>query len=158
MDLAAKRRALQMLTYGLYVVTSIEEDWPHAATVTWLSQASFDPPLIMVAVRADGHLHRPIEHSRAFVVNILAAGQASIAERFFRPQRVEGKTIGGLAFDSGETGSPILLDAPAYLECLVVDSVKRGDHTIFVGQIVNAGVRQDVEPLDLRRTGWSYGG
>ncbi|OGO42064.1 MAG: flavin reductase [Chloroflexi bacterium RBG_16_57_9] len=158
MDLSAKRRALQMLTYGLYVVTTIDEDWPHAATITWLSQASFDPPLIMVAIRTDGHLHMPLEHSRTFVVNILAAGQATIAERFFRPRPVEGKTIGGLAFESGETGAPILLDAPAYLECLVIDTVKRGDHTIFVGQIVNAGVRQDSETLELRRTGWTYGG
>ncbi len=160
MDAQARKQALRMFTYGLYVMTAASDDAVAAGTVTWLSQASFEPPLIMVAVRGDSGLHAVVEQTGEFAVSIVAEGQKEMAAAFFRPAQITDKAINGYSFEPGpETGAPLLLDAPAWIEARVTDAVKRGDHTVFVAQVINAGVRNpDARPLVLRDTGWSYGG
>ncbi|MFQ6057824.1 MAG: flavin reductase family protein [Anaerolineae bacterium] len=158
MDLEAKKKALRMITYGLYVLTAKRGDQVNGATVTWLSQASFEPPLVMVGLRRDSLIHDMVEESGAFAVNVLGEGQEDVAETFFRTAKVEGDRISGFSFESGETGAPLLLDAPAFFECRVVEVVKRGDHTVFVGEVIAAGVRREAEPLVLADTPWTYGG
>jgi len=114
----------------------------------------------MVAVKVSSHLHGLIEQSGAFAVNVLGAGQKDIASAFFRPSQMAQGSINGFAYEPGpETGAPILSDLPAWFEARVTDVVKRGDHTVFVAEVVQAGLRQpDVRPLAMRDTGWSYGG
>ena len=160
MDPQAKKHALRMITYGLYVMTAKDERHVAAGTVTWLSQASFEPPLIMVGVRVDSHLHHLVEATGQFAINIVGEGQKDMAAAFFRPAAVENGTINGYAFEPGPaTGAPLLLDAPAWFEARVTDALKRGDHTVFVAEVIEAGVRNpDLPPLVLRDTGWSYGG
>ncbi|NPA26519.1 MAG: flavin reductase family protein [Chloroflexi bacterium] len=160
MDPQAKKHALRQITYGLYVLTAAHDGDIAAGTVNWLSQASFDPPLVMVAVKRDSRLHDLIEKSGHFAVNILASGQKDLAAAFFRPTKVEDGRINGLAFEPGpKTGAPLLLDAPAWFEARVTDAIRRGDHTVFVAEVINAGVRDpNAQPLTLRETGWFYGG
>ncbi len=158
MNPEAKKKALRMITYGLYVLTSKSGDRYSAGTVNWLSQASFEPPLIMVGVRKDSGLYSVISESGVFAVNILGSEQKEIASAFFKPTNVEGDKINGYKFEEGETGAPLLVDLPAFFECKVVDKVERGDHTIFVGEVVNAGVRNETKPLVMWDTGWFYGG
>ncbi len=158
MNPEAKKKALRMITYGLYVLTSKSGDRYSAGTVNWLSQASFEPPLVMVGVKRDSGLHSLILESGVFAVNVLGYDQKDIASAFFKPTNVEGDKINGYKFELGETGSPLLVDLPAFFECRVVDKVERGDHTIFVGQVVNAGVRNETKPLVMWDTGWFYGG
>ena len=160
MDPEVKKQTLRLLTYGLYVLTAADGDDAAAGTVNWLSQASFEPPLIMVGVKQDSNLHRIIERSRAFAVNILSADQKEVAAAFFRPSQVEDDRINGYAFVAGpETGAPLLTELPAWLEAKVTDAVKRGDHTVFVAEVVNAGLRDpEAKPLEMWNTGWFYGG
>jgi len=149
-----------LLTYGLYVLTAADGQDLAAGTVNWLSQASFTPPLVMVGVKTDSRLHELIERSHSFAVNILAAEQKDVASAFFRPSHVEGDRINGYTFERGpETGAPLLLDLPAWFEARVTDAVSRGDHTVFVAEVINAGLRNpDVRPLVMWDTGWFYGG
>ena len=160
MDPQAKKVALRSIQYGLQVLTSIDGDELAAAGINWLSQASFEPPLIMVAVKADNDSHAIIERSGVLAINVLGEGQLDIAKAFFRTTVVEGDKLNGYRYEKGpETGSPLLVDAPYWFEARVVDRVARGDHTIFVGEVVEAGVRDDsVPPLLLRSTGMNYGG
>ncbi len=83
-----------------------------------------------------------------------------MAAAFFRPAEISDGTINGYAFEPGpETGAPLILDAPAWFEARVTDAVKRGDHTVFVAEVISVGIRNpDARPLALRDTGWSYGG
>jgi len=93
-------------------------------------------------------------------VNVLAEDQLDVVKAFFRSTNVEGDLINGQRFAPGvETGSPVLDVAPYWFECRVTDTVARGDHTVFVAEVVGAGVR-DTErpPLTLRATGMNYGG
>lgn len=160
MDVIAKKKALRMLSYGAYVVTAVAGGEVAAGTVSWLSQASFEPPLIMAGVKADSRLHARIESSGAFAVNVVAADQRELASSFFRPSAVEADRINGYAFEPGpETGAPVLLDAPAWFEARVVHTYKGGDHTVVVAEVVSAGVRDaDAKGLVLADVGWTYGG
>ena len=160
MDPQAKKVALRAITYGLYVVTAIDGDHVGAAGVNWLTQASFEPPLIAVAIKTDNDSHEIIQESGLFAVNVLGEDQLDIGKAFFRTATVEGNTINGFGFEPGpETGAPLLVDLPYWFEARVTDSVKRGDHTVFVAEVVNAGVRDEsASPLLLRSTGMNYGG
>jgi flavin reductase (DIM6/NTAB) family NADH-FMN oxidoreductase RutF len=160
MDLALRKRVFRLMTYGLYVVTATEGDDLAGGTITWLSQASFTPLLVMAGIRRDGHVHQIVERSRAFAVNVLAATQQDVASTFFRPASVEGGRINGYAFERGpKTGAPLLLDLPAWFEARVTDAVSRGDHTVFVAEVVGWGLRDPgAAPLVLRDTPWSYAG
>lgn len=158
MDPAAKKKALRLLTYGLYVATARDGESCAAGTINWVSQSSFDPPLIMAGIQLDSSLHQAIAASRAFALHIVGKTQKDFAMRFFRTAKHEGDTLHGFRFEAGVTGAPLLLDLPAWLECRVVEEIRCGDHTIFVAEVVAAGVRRDEEPLTLRETGFSYGG
>ncbi len=160
MDAALRKRVLRLMTYGLYVVTAAAGGDLAAGTVTWLSQASFEPPLVMAGIRRDGRVHEVVNRSRAFAVHVLAATQQHVASAFFRPSVVDGGRLNGYAFERGpSTGAPLLLDLPAWFEARVTDTVSRGDHTVFVAEVVGAGLRDPgAAPLALGDTPWSYAG
>lgn len=160
MDPNDKKVALRAINYGLYVLTSIDGEELAAAGVNWVTQASFEPPLVAVGVKADNDSHAVIERSGVFALNVLAEDQLDIGKAFFRSATLEGDKINGHAFEPGpETGAPLLVELPYWFEARVTDTVKRGDHTVFVAEVVNAGVRDEkATPMLLRSTGMNYGG
>lgn len=145
MDDNAKKTALRMIPYGLYVLTSEAKDGRvAAATVNWVTQASFAPPLVAVGVKADSGAHGIIKESGSFALNVLGKQQQGQAFAFFKSLEREGNSIGNESFRSGATGAPILDSTPAFFECKLVDTVEKGDHSIFVGEVVEAGVRGEI--------------
>jgi flavin reductase (DIM6/NTAB) family NADH-FMN oxidoreductase RutF len=145
MDQDNKKTALRMIPYGLYVLTAESPAGTAAATVNWVTQASFAPPLVAVGVKADSGIHAIIKESNTFALNVLGKGQQALAFTFFKPATREGSTISGEPFRAGTTGAPILGNAPAYVECRLVATVEKGDHSIFVGEVVEAGVAKPPE-------------
>ena len=92
MDADAKKTALRMIPYGLYILTSEAKDGRvAAATVNWVTQASFAPPLVVVGVKADSGAHDIIKESGSFVLNVLGKGQQGQAFTF--SSRWSGKAI-----------------------------------------------------------------
>lgn len=160
MDPEAKKCSLRAINYGLHVLTAVDGDEYAAAGVNWVSQASFEPPLVMVAVKADGGAASVIGRAGAFALNVLGADQLDVGKAFFRSTSVEGGEVNGQPFEPGPaTGAPLLLATPYWFEARVTDTVARGDHTVFVAEVVDAGVRDGAAaPLLLRDTGMSYGG
>jgi flavin reductase (DIM6/NTAB) family NADH-FMN oxidoreductase RutF len=143
MDADAKKTALRMIPYGLYILTAESSDGKiAAATVNWVTQASFEPPLIVVGVKADSQTHAIIKETKTFALNVLGKGQQGKAFTFFKALERDANTIGGEAFHSGETGAPIFENMPAFVECKLVETIEKGDHSIFMGEVVNAGVNQ----------------
>jgi flavin reductase (DIM6/NTAB) family NADH-FMN oxidoreductase RutF len=146
LDANVKKTVLRMIPYGLYVLTAKGKDGTvAAATVNWVTQASFAPPLVVVGVKADSQVHAVIKESKAFALNVLGKDQGATAFTFFKPAAREGQTVSGEPFRSGTTGAPILEAAPAFVECRLVESVERGDHSIFVGEVVEAGLAKAPE-------------
>jgi flavin reductase (DIM6/NTAB) family NADH-FMN oxidoreductase RutF len=165
MDERTKKHTLRRIPYGLYILTArTDEDTAglepgtDAATVSWLSQASFDPPRVAASLRQESTIWRRVQASGAFAINFLGEGQKDLASDFFRHTKPEEEALRGHAFHRGVTGAPILEEVPAYLECRVVQALDTGDHTLFLADIVEAGVQNELEPLDLAQTGWHYGG
>src|SRR2546430_4487128 len=98
MDAKVKQKTLRMLSNGVYVLTSRSEDRYGAATVTWVSQASFKPPLIMAAVRRESNVFECLAESRSAVLHIVGDRQQEVARRFFFPTHAACGTINGEAF------------------------------------------------------------
>ena len=158
MDDDTRKAALRALTYGLYVVGARAGDEVNAMTATWVTQVSFEPPLVAVAVQTNAHTHALIDAGRSFTLNVLAAGQKALAAKFTQPQRRAGDKLGPYAIGLSATGCPILRDALAYVDCELVQAVPSGDHTLFIGRVVDAGIHRSGQPLTLAETGWHYGG
>jgi flavin reductase (DIM6/NTAB) family NADH-FMN oxidoreductase RutF len=167
MDDLDKKIVLRMIPYGLYVLTAKDpEGQVAAATVNWVTQASFQPPLFVVGVRADSFIHTVIESSGSFALNVLGKDQGSMAFTFFKPAELQDDKISGEPFRVGHTGSPLLENTPAAMECDVIAIVKKGDHSVIVGEVVEVGIRKqpqgrpDEEILCLKDLGPDifYGG
>jgi flavin reductase (DIM6/NTAB) family NADH-FMN oxidoreductase RutF len=158
MDANTKKKVLRLIPYGLFIATSRAADKIGAGTINWVTQTSFAPPLVVAAIQAGSTLHEVIGASRVFALHVLGKNQKDIAMAFFKGAQPDGAKLNGFRFETGATGAPILLDAPAWFECRVAEEIRRGDHTIFVGEVVEAGWRRDEEPLTLRDTGFFYGG
>ena len=155
MDPASKKIALRMIPYGLYVLTAEGKDGQvAAATVNWVTQASFEPPLVVVGVKADSNAHAVIKDSGTFALNVLGKGQQAMAFAFFKPTALDGNTISGQPFRRGKTGAPVLENTPAFVDCKLVDTIERGDHTIMVGEVVDAGVGRQPEGRPDDATLW----
>ena len=145
MDQDMKKTTLRMIPYGLYVLTAESPAGTAAATVNWVTQCSFAPPLVAVGVKADSQVHAIIKETSAFALNVLGKGQQALAFTFFKPAARQGSTISGEPVRAGATGAPILTNAPAFVECRLVGTVEKGDHSVFVGEVIEAGVTRAPE-------------
>jgi len=142
-DNDTKKTVLRMIPYGLYVLTTHgANDQLAAAAVNWVTQASFKPPLLAVAVRGDSFAHALIQESGVFALNVLGKEHAATAFAFFKPTIRDAMTLSGEPFHYGETGSPILDRAPAFIECRVSGLLSLGDHTLFLGEVAAVGLSQ----------------
>lgn len=160
MDDAAKKTALRMIPYGIYVLTARDATGtPHAATINWVTQTSFSPPLIAMGVKADSFVYAALKASGKGVLNILGKGQQGAAFTFFKAVEVDGAKLSGEPAHDSANGSPILDSAHAALEFDVVDIVERGDHHIIVAEVTDARVaiqpegRPDNAVLEMKDLG-----
>jgi flavin reductase (DIM6/NTAB) family NADH-FMN oxidoreductase RutF len=155
----ARRTVLRQLTYGLYVATTVVDGGPTGASVSWLSQCSFDPPLVMLALRRDGLLARGIRASGRAMVHVPGAEQIDLVKRFFvSPEPDAQPPLHGRPFRL-EDGLPVLEELPCRFGLRVRDRVERGDHDVLVAEIVDAsGEPAGEAPLRMADTPWSYGG
>jgi Conserved protein/domain typically associated with flavoprotein oxygenases, DIM6/NTAB family len=158
MDANAKKSALRGISYGLYIVGTKDDSGANGFAGNWLTQTSFEPPLVALAAKAGTRSQQQIAASGVFSVNILESGQKDMAVAFFRSLEPEGNTLAGYEFYTEKTGCPIFKDALRFFECNVVEKVEKGDHFIYIGEVINAGVHREGEPLTLKETGFHYGG
>lgn len=141
---ARYRRVLGHLAGGVALVTSRRPNGDACGlTATSLCSVSLDPPLVLVSVAQDADTHRGIESKGAYAVNLLGADQEALAARFARSD--PGK-FRDLAVEERVTGAPVLVEARAHLDCTVVRAVPAGDHTVFIGRVEAAEVREDAGP------------
>jgi flavin reductase (DIM6/NTAB) family NADH-FMN oxidoreductase RutF len=159
MNLQARKETLRMLSNGVYVMTACSGERYGGATVTWVSQASFKPPLVMAAVRRDSNLFQCLSESGAAAIHIVAAGQKDMAQRFFTPTVVESGCMNGEPFRLSNRALPILENAPAYVECAVRQILADvGDHAIVLLEVMEAESHGQVRPLTVAESPWQYGG
>jgi flavin reductase (DIM6/NTAB) family NADH-FMN oxidoreductase RutF len=167
MNLDHKKTVLRMIPYGIYVLTSDDGKGNiSAATVNWVTQTAFAPPLLVVGVKTDSGTYQTLKTAQTFALNMLGKDQKSLAFTFFRPADVSDGKLSGQSFRKGTTGAPILIDVPGAVECRAISIVEQGDHHIVVGEVVDAHLnkplsgRPDSAILEMKDLGESvfYGG
>ena len=158
MDEAAKKTVLRKFTYGLHAIAVRHGDRANAFTANWITQVSFEPPMVAVAVENGGASLELLQASGRFVVSVFASGQRELAGHFGRASARNPDKLSGAPHHPSPSGIPILDDALGWLECEIRGSLPSGDHTVFVAEVVEAGVLRDGEPLTMQETGFRYYG
>lgn len=137
-------RAQRKVINGIYVVSTRLGSRINAMTAAWVSRASFSPPLLTVAVGKTRYTHNMIQGSGVFAVHALGRGHMGVAKRF--GLKTGGKTdkFEGIEYSTKVTGAPILKDCIAWIDCRVVGACDAGDHTLFIGEMLDGDVVEDV--------------
>lgn len=151
---------LRMFHYGLFVATSPGPAGIRAATISWVTQVSFEPKLILVAMRKSTAICEAVQGSRLFALHVVGAHQPEFARAFFSGAQATADEIAGYRFRLSPRQVPILDAAAAWLECQVVEEAgASGDHALFIAGILDGGIPLPGAPaLALRDTVWHYGG
>jgi flavin reductase (DIM6/NTAB) family NADH-FMN oxidoreductase RutF len=152
MDSAEFKRILGHWPSGVGIVTTVTaEGRACGLTASSFASLSLDPFLVLVCVEKNADTHDCIRAAGAFAVNVLKSDEERIARRF-AAWEVDRK-FDGLAYHSEVTGSPVLDDALAWVDCRVHAEYEGGDHTIFVGEVVT-GNASEGSPLLYYRGGY----
>lgn len=158
-----RRRLLWTFPSGLYIIGSRDGERRNAMTANFVTQVSFDPKLLAVSVEKEAFTHELISRGGVFSVNTVDREDRAIVRKFTKPVDVDvaAMTLNELPFHDGEaTGAPVLDQAVAFAECEVRTPIDSGDHTLFVGEVVNAGFQkaEDTPVLRMEDTRMNYGG
>jgi flavin reductase (DIM6/NTAB) family NADH-FMN oxidoreductase RutF len=137
--------AFSQMTYGIYVLTVKCDDTFNGMIASWVTQISYEPPLIMVAVHPNRYSHGLIEKSSAFVLHVLDKSQKEMLKRFNGPD--PEKKFSGISWATDKTGAPILKDCIAWFELQVKERHDPGNHTLFIGEVINSRVNSEGTPL-----------
>jgi flavin reductase (DIM6/NTAB) family NADH-FMN oxidoreductase RutF len=134
---------------------------PNVTTVSWATPTSHDPPLISISMSAKHHSHKLIQETQEFIVNIptLEILQAVIACGTFTGRSFDKFKKAGLTPVPGrKVKAPAIRECVGHLECTVEDQFTTGDHTVFVGKIVDAYADAGIfaETYDLKKARLLY--
>ena len=128
-------------------------------TASWITQLSMEPVLIGVGVENEAVTHRLISEGGSFTVNLWDSGDTRVFVKFSKPAVDDGTTLNGRAVRTATTGAPVFEEALAWMDCEVRHRLDLGTHTLFVGEIVDAGIQNDeVRPASMSDTRMKYGG
>ena len=146
-DDAQFKHALSHFASGITIVTTEHEGIDYGLTVASFASLSLSPPLVLVCISKSSSSHEPIEESGKFGVSILASDQEAVSGRFASRG---GDKFAGLDVRRGTLGIPLVGNALATLECRVRDQVVGGDHSIFIGEVVDTQTREGAPLLYFR--------
>jgi flavin reductase len=143
------RRTVGRFTTGVTVVTTCKDDTLHGMTASSFASLSLDPLLVLVCVDRTAGMHELLPETGTFAVTILSADQAEASVWFASPRRPSGTDqFDGVEWERAPvTGCPVLKGGVAWLDCRVVSAHDGGDHTIFVGEVLDLGEGGGREPL-----------
>lgn len=127
---------------GVTVVTSLRDGQPRGVTVNAFSSVSADPPTVLICINREARSYLYISTSKIFCVNILAADQVELAERFSGKMRE--RQFEDVAFTIDKTGAAVLGGTVAHLDCEVLQEHQASSHSIFIGRVLSCSARPGV--------------
>ncbi len=136
------------------------DEW-NGMTASWITQLSMEPVLVGVGIDNSAVTHRLITAGGSFTVNLWSAEDTKVFVKFSKPAAfdAEAMTLNGRTVREGRTGAPIFADAIAWLDCEVRAAHDLGTHTLFVGEVVDAGIADDeARAAAMSDTRMKYGG
>lgn len=158
-----RRRVLWHLPMGLYLLGTVAGDRKNLMTLNWAMQVSIRPKHVAVSVEQSAVSHGLLVEGGVFTLGILDREDRALVRKFVKPAEHDeaASTLAGQPYVTATTGAPIPAAALAWLDCEVREQVSAGSHTLFVGEVVDAGERDDateVPVLRMEDTRMSYGG
>ena len=139
------KEALGQMTYGIYVLTARVDDTINGMIASWVTQVSYDPPFVMAAIHPNRYSHGLVDQGRSFVLHIIDQDQKEMLKIFKGPD--PEKKFSNVAWEPGKTGAPVLKNCLAWLELTVKERYAPGNHTLFIGEVVDGGTRLAGTPL-----------
>ncbi len=146
------QHALWKLVNPIAIVTGSYGGKSSGFIASWITQVSFAPPLVMVAINPLHYSYEFVARSNAFAINLLRTDQAELVDWFGKRSGKSVDKLSETAYELGKTGVPLLKDCLASIECTVTWTKEAGDHVIVVGRIVNAEVKSDGQTLRETRS------
>ena len=129
-------KALGRISGGLYIITATKGDVSSAMLASWVSQASFEPPGLTIAVAKDRAIESLMQVGDRFVLNVLEEGKyQNLMKHFLKRFKPGADRFAGVDTQTAKNGSPILNDALAYIECEVVTRMECSDHWIVYSKV-----------------------
>lgn len=134
-------KALGRISGGLYIITAKKGEVKSAMLASWVSQASFKPLGLTIAVAKDRAIESLMQVGDKFVLNVLEEGNyQGLMKHFLKRFAPGADRFAGIKTQAAENGSPILTDALAYIECHVVTRMECSDHWIIYSTVDNGRV------------------
>jgi flavin reductase (DIM6/NTAB) family NADH-FMN oxidoreductase RutF len=136
------------------------DEW-NAMTTSWVTQVAMEPVLVAVGVDKKAVTHRLISDGGSFSINLWDRDDTRPFVKFSKPAEKDGMALNGRPIREGATGVPIFDEAIAYLECTVWQTVDCGTHTLFLGEVQDAGFQNggaDRPVARMEDTRMKYGG
>ena len=159
MNESDKQTVLRLFPYGLHAITVRSGDDLHAIAAAWVMQVSFAPPMVVVAAESESRCLPMIRDAKAFAVNVLGAEQRELASRLGHGSGADTQKLSGVPTRPAPvTGAPVIEACLGWMECRLVATMPAGDHTLVLGEVVEAGVEREGLPLTLAETGMKYSG
>ncbi|MGH1394691.1 MAG: flavin reductase [Trichormus sp.] len=152
-------QAVGRIVGSLCVLTAKQGDISSAMLASWVSQASFNPPGLTIAVAKDRAVESLTHSGNKFVLNVLKEGNhLGLMKHFLKPFSPAQDRFAGVDTEEATNGSPLLKDALAYLECSVQNRMESGDHWLVYATVENGKVlNQDgVTAVHHRKSGNHY--
>jgi len=146
-DDAQFKLAMSHFASGVTVVTTEHQGVDYGLTVASFASLSLNPPLVLICISKSSSSHDAIAASEKFGVSILAGDQAEVSGRFAARG---GDKFSGLDIRRGELGLPLIGGALTTLECRVHQQIDGGDHSIFLGEVVDTQTREGAPLLYFR--------
>jgi flavin reductase (DIM6/NTAB) family NADH-FMN oxidoreductase RutF/rubredoxin len=143
------RKTLHKISYGLYIVSSINGDKKNGQIANAIFQVTSKPPTLAVSINKENLTHEYISKSKVFTISILPekTSMKFIGTFGFKSGRDIDK-FEGVSFKIGKTKSPIILDnSIGFIECEMINKIDIGTHTIFYANVIDAEIFNEENPM-----------
>jgi flavin reductase (DIM6/NTAB) family NADH-FMN oxidoreductase RutF len=153
-------RVLGRTPSGIFVLTASDGEGNETGMlVSWVQQASFEPPMVTVAVNRQRYLHDWLRSAPGLALNVVAESQTALLKHFARGFEPEQPAFEGLDVRRGATGVPVLDAALGTLESRIAGQMEAGDHVVYLLEVLHASTGEafEKEPMvHVRRNGFRY--
>ena len=131
--------ALRSIPSGLFVLTCAYDKFRTGILTSWVQQCSSDPPMLVVAVKKGQTIEPMLRDARAFVLNMMPAGDRRSIHRFGKPLERTDDPFLSIEFDTAVTGTPILKNAIGWFDCELEGHLSPdADCRLYLGRVVAA--------------------
>jgi flavin reductase (DIM6/NTAB) family NADH-FMN oxidoreductase RutF len=158
MSLEHKKTILRKFPSGLFIVTANDDGKGTGAVISFATQVSIEPSYVALCIREDSSFYNVAKLKKHLAVHLPSKNQKDMVASFFKIKEQDESSINSYPFEWSKLKNPILDDIPMILEVKIVDIIESGDHPVFIAEILNTILREELDMLAMSDTNWQYGG